>query len=255
MPTKRPALPPASPEWAYFLDIDGTLIELAERPDAVVVPDLLHCMVSEAHRRCHGAFAVVSGRALSAIDHLLMLPDLPAAGQHGLERRDAHGHLHHLDLAPSLVQAVQDLLAPVQARHRGLLIEAKGATLAIHYRLTPRLGSYLHRRIAALVDTQWPDLQIQKGKYVLELKPRGYDKGSAVHEFMLRPPFHGRRPVFIGDDLTDEHGFSVVNAMQGLSIKVGRGRTRAHYRLPDVSAVHAWLLGMGGGAPCRKESA
>lgn len=255
MPNKKSTLPAASPAWAYFLDIDGTLIELAERPDAVVVPDFLQCMIKEAHHLCHGAFAVISGRSLNAVDGLLGLPDLPAAGQHGLERRDAQGHLHHLDLAPALVEAVRNSLSSLQVRHPGLLIESKGATLAIHYRLAPQLGSHLHHRITTLIGTRWPGLQIQKGKYVLEIKPQGYDKGIAVHEFMLHPPFQDRRPVFIGDDLTDEHGFSVVNAMNGVSIKVGHGRTRAHYRLPDVAAVHAWLRGMGNHSSCQKESA
>lgn len=241
---KQKVLPLASADWAYFLDVDGTLVELAVRPDAVVVSAELRTMISAAFACCHGALAVVSGRALADLDQLLAMPQLPMAGQHGLERRDAHGHLHQHVLAPAVLQEVHELLTPLQERHPGLLLERKGASLAVHYRQVPRLGSYLHRSIADYLAQQKHGLQMQKGKYVLELKPQGHDKGSVIAEFMQQAPFSGRVPVFIGDDLTDEHGFARVNAMNGISIKVGKGRTHAHYRLPDVTAVHDWLATM-----------
>jgi trehalose 6-phosphate phosphatase len=237
-------LPPASAEWAYFLDVDGTLIELAQRPDAVHVPAGLRCMMDELYRSCNGALAVVSGRSLDDLDGLLRMPGLPMAGQHGLEWRSADRQLHQQALMPSVMQEVHALLAPLLMRHPGLLLEFKGASLAVHYRLAPRLGVWLQRTL-----TQWLEspavaphqLEILRGKYVLEVRPRGHDKGSAIAAFMREAPFDGRRPVFVGDDVTDEHGFAMVNGMQGLSVKVGRGTTSAAYRLPNVQAVHAWL--------------
>jgi len=240
MPVKPTKLPPPSADWAYFMDVDGTLIHLADTPDAVSVPAALISMIADSFARCGGALAVISGRSLAGLESLLPLPWLPMAGLHGLERRDSYGHVHAHALSPAVTQAVTDWLAPLQKRHPGLLLENKGGTLAIHYRRAPRLGGHLHRHIDALLPGL-RGLHVQKGKYVLELKPQGYDKGTAIQEFMLQQPFKDRCPVFIGDDLTDEHGFAAVNAMRGISVKVGRGKTQARYRLPDVDSVRAWL--------------
>lgn len=243
MPATPMKLPPPSTDWAYFLDVDGTLLYLADTPDTVSVPDTLKSMIAESFARCGGALAVISGRSLRSLEKLFPLPRLPMAGQHGLERRDGYGHVHAHALSPAVTRAVLNWLSPLQKRHPGLLLENKGGTLAIHYRLAPRLGGYLHRGIGTAVP-ELRGLHVQKGKYVLELKPQGYDKGTAIQEFMLHPPFRGRCPVFIGDDLTDEHGFVAVNAMRGISVKVGRGKTQARYRLPDVDAVRTWLGAM-----------
>ena len=118
----------------------------------------------------------------------------------------------------------------------------KGLTLALHYRQAPALAAWLHRQLAAWI-AEVDDLQLQKGKRVLEIKPAGFDKGSAIAEFMAEAPFQNRVPVFIGDDVTDEHGFARVNLLGGHSIKVGAGRTAARYRLTDVAAVRGWLAG------------
>ncbi len=241
---RKAALPPPSGEWAYFLDVDGTLVELAAHPDAVIVSQDLRDMITASHRHCGGALAVVSGRSLAALDAMLGIPGLPMAGQHGLERRDSDGSVHQLVLAPTALDEAATLLVPLRERHPGLLLERKGMSLAIHYRQAPRLGGHLHRLLGDFLARGPRGLQLQKGKYVLELKPAGHDKGSAIAAFMAQPPFEGRKPVFIGDDLTDEHGFAMVNAMQGVSIKVGRGATRAVWRLPDVTAVRAWLATM-----------
>lgn len=127
------------------------------------------------------------------------------------------------------------------ARHPGLLLEDKGLALAVHYRQVPTLAGYLHRLLQRLAALAGEPLQLQKGKRVVEVKPLGFDKGTAIEEYLAEPPFQGRRPVFIGDDVTDEHGFAVVNRLRGLSVKVGAGPTQARYRLPDVAAVRAWL--------------
>ncbi|HTH95541.1 MAG TPA: trehalose-phosphatase [Rhodocyclaceae bacterium] len=235
--------PTALPDWAYFLDVDGTLLEIAARPNEVNVPPELTMLLTHARSLCNGALAVVSGRAIGELDRLFSLPQLPAAGQHGLEIRDALGNLRRHNPPPEPLQEAVGRLGPLQNRHRGLLLEDKGATLAVHYRQAPALGSYLGRLLGQLTTTH-PHLRLQPGKYVYELKPAGFDKGTAIAELMATPPFIGRLPVFIGDDLTDEHGFEEVNRMGGLSIKVGKGPTCAHYRLSDVHAVRNWLHGM-----------
>jgi trehalose 6-phosphate phosphatase len=126
-------------------------------------------------------------------------------------------------------------------KYSGLLVEDKGETVAVHYRLAPRLGGYLHRLMRRMVREDGEGLSLQAGKRVVEIKPGGYDKGTAILDFMAEPPFRGRRPVFIGDDLTDEPGFAVVNRLDGVSVKVGRGRSIARYRLRNVAAVREWL--------------
>ncbi|HEY1181861.1 MAG TPA: trehalose-phosphatase, partial [Rhodocyclaceae bacterium] len=115
----------------------------------------------------------------------------------------------------------------------------------VHYRQAPSLGSYLSRLLKGVLVLH-PGLQVQRGKYVFELKPGGFDKGTAVRKLMSMPPFGGRKPVFIGDDLTDEHGFKAINQLGGISIKVGNGRTCAQYRLACVESVRDWLGCMAG---------
>src|SRR5574340_131331 len=166
---------------------------------------------------------------------------LPLAGQHGLERRDAAGRLWIHAAPPAAKCAIKEALAPVLARHPGLLLEDKGLTLALHYRQAPHLAAYAHRAMARLAEAANAGLEVQRGKRVAEIKPAGVGKGSAVSEFLAEPPFSDRRPVFIGDDLNDEHGFAEVNRMDGISIKVGKGASCARFRLPDVAAVRRWL--------------
>jgi trehalose 6-phosphate phosphatase len=132
-------------------------------------------------------------------------------------------------------------LAPVIARHPDLLLEDKGQSLALHYRRQPRLAPYLHRLMHDLASGLSGLVELQRGKRVIEARPAGWHKGTAIAGFLAEPPFRGRRPVFIGDDVTDENGFVIVNALQGISVKVGPGPTAAHYRLADVTAVLTWL--------------
>jgi len=233
--------PAASAEWAYFLDIDGTLIDIADTPDAVRVDIALLDLIARLHRASGSAVALVSGRTISDIESRLGMPRLPLAGQHGLERRDAAGRLWIHAAPPAAKFAIKEALEPVLARHPGLLIEDKGMTLALHYRLAPHLAAYAHRLMTRLATAAGAGLEVQRGKCVAEIKPSGIDKGTAVTEYLAEPPFMGRRPVFIGDDLNDEHGFAEVNKLDGISIKVGKGASCARFRLPDVAAVRRWL--------------
>jgi trehalose 6-phosphate phosphatase len=238
----RPEFPPRpSVDWAYFLDVDGTLIDIADTPDAVRVDTVLLELIARLHRASSGAVALVSGRALSDLEHHLGPLRLPLAGQHGLERRDAAGRLWIHAAPPAAKCAIKEALAPVLARHPGLLLEDKGLTLALHYRLAPHLAAYVNRLMLRLAGAAGAGLEVQRGKRVAEVKPSGIDKGTAVAEYLAESPFRGRRPVFIGDDLNDEHGFAEVNKLDGISIKVGKGRSCARFRLRDVAAVRGWL--------------
>mgnify|MGYP001575146275 CR=1 FL=1 len=242
MKTPSPSLPPAaSVDWAYFLDVDGTLIDIADTPDAVRVDTALLDLIARLHRASGGAVALVSGRALSDLESRLGTLRLPLAGQHGLERRDAAGRLWIHAAPPAAKCAIKEALAPVLARHPSLLLEDKGLTLALHYRLAPHLAAYAQRLMVRLAGAVGAGLEVQRGKRVAEVKPSGIDKGTAVAEYLAESPFRGRRPVFIGDDLNDEHGFAEVNKLDGISIKVGKSGGCARFRLRDVAAVRRWL--------------
>ncbi len=239
MGTRHP--PAACADWAFFLDVDGTLIAIADTPDAVRVDAALLELLAELREASGGALALISGRAIYDLERHLGGLRLPLAGQHGLERRDAAGRVHAHAAPPAAKAQIRQALAAIAARHPGLLLEDKGLALALHYRLAPRLASYAHRVVARLAQEADAALEVQRGKRVAEIKPAGCDKGSAVLECLEEPPFRGRRPVYVGDDLTDEHGFANVNGRGGISIKVGAGKTCAQFRLPDIQAVRAWL--------------
>lgn len=241
--TKTRKRRPPTPEvgWAFFLDVDGTLIDIAETPAAVLVDTQLLDLIAQLHRASGGALALVSGRTISDLEGLLGMSRLPMAGLHGLERRDVAGRLWIHAAPPDAKCAIKAALLPIQERHPELLLEDKGLTLALHYRKAPTLAAYVHRLMRQLAATAGDGLEVQCGKKVVEIKPAGIDKGSAVSEYLNEPPFSQRRPVFIGDDLNDEHGFAEVNRLDGISIKVGPGKSCARYRLADVAAVRNWL--------------
>lgn len=239
---KAPPLPNLS--WAYFLDVDGTLINIAQTPETVEVDQALLELIDNLHQACGGALALVSGRMISDLQQRTGLSQLPLAGLHGLERRDSTGRVWIHAAAPAAKCTLKEALAPVLARHPDLLLEDKGLTLALHYRQAPALAAYVHRLMSHLLNTAnaaGENLELQRGKRVVEIKPAGFDKGTAILDFLAEPPFKGRCPVFIGDDLNDEHAFAEVNKQGGISIKVGRGPSCARFRLPDVAGVHRWL--------------
>ena len=234
-------LPPPRRDWAYFFDIDGTLVDITDSPAAVRLDHDLRRLIEALHHASGGAVALISGRPITDIDRLFPGTSLPAAGQHGIERRDAAGAtLRHAFPADKLEWARERLAAAAAGKPR-LLVEDKGLSLALHYRRAPRLAGYAHRVTRSLLRRVGSHYCIQTGKRVVEIKPAGKDKGVAVLEFMREAPFQGRLPVFIGDDATDEYGFATVNRLRGYSIKVGRGPTVAQWRLANVEAVQRWL--------------
>jgi trehalose 6-phosphate phosphatase len=218
---------------ALFVDFDGTLTEIAARPDLVEIDRGLIDLIERTQRLLGGALAVVSGRPLREIDRYLLPLQLPGAGQHGAELR-VHGDATPKRRSwPGVAQAAEAL----QRRYRGdhdVLVESKGAAVAVHYRAAPQRAEEcqaLAREVAAQ-----NGLVVLVGKMVVEVRPRGLHKGVAVDAFLARPLFGGRHPVFVGDDTTDEDGFALAQARGGYGIKVGDGDSRACYRLRDVDA-------------------
>ena len=235
------SVPPPDPAWAWFLDVDGTLAELAPSPALARVDEEMRACVDRLRVASGGAVALVSGRPIAGVDAMLGASDLVVAGLHGLERRDADGVLWRTPIDADSLQGARDRIATIVATHPALLLEDKQTTIALHYRAAPSLASFAHRAMREARQVAGDGFTLQRGKYVVELKPTGQDKGTAVATILRERPFRGRVPVYLGDDATDEHAFAVVNALGGHSIKVGRGATRARWRLSSVAAVRAWL--------------
>lgn len=236
------ALLPSDDDWALFLDVDGTLIEIAETPQSVHAPHSLKQLLNSLELRLEGALALISGRSLANLDQLFAPLRLCASGIHGLERRDALGTLIEPIFDASSLAIVHEELQHFTAQHQGLLLENKHYSLALHFRRAPELAELVHDKMTSLLPRLDEQFVLQAGKCVLELRPSAWNKGVAVAAFMREPPFRGRTPLYIGDDVTDEDAFKVVNNLQGYSIRVGcYSDTNARHRLADVQAVHHWL--------------
>ena len=185
----------------------------------------------------------MSGRSIHYLDGLFAPLRLPAAGLHGVERRKASGVLHGASFVDTqLTQARTAVNTLVQA-HPGTSVEDKGRTIAVHYRMAPQVESVLRQELAAIAKPLGTNYHIQEGNMVLEIKPRGFTKATAIKAFLKEPPFSGRKPVFIGDDLTDQDGFRLVEDEGGISIAVGE-RVHGQYRATNASAVRTWLQGI-----------
>ncbi|WP_104924942.1 trehalose-phosphatase [Rahnella sikkimica] len=239
--TETPPIPALSGgKTAFFFDVDGTLAEICAGPDDVTLPAAVRDNLKALAAATSGAVALVSGRPVEQLDQLTAPLKLPAAGVHGAELRDFADNLHRVTLPEDVARALQYQLEQGMAGMPGTLLEAKGMAFALHYRQAPAFQQQV-LQLAESAVAAYPELMLQRGKCVVEIKPRGNDKGSAITTFMQQAPFSGRIPVFVGDDLTDEKGFQVVNAMKGISVKVGGGFSHARYRLAQVSDVHQWL--------------
>ena len=236
--------PPLSPDWCLFLDVDGTLIELTDTPSQTVSDPEIKALLRQLFIRLGGAVALVSGRQIETLDRLFAPLRLPASGLHGMERRTAEGASqgggplvdHKLDPARIAIQAFADA-------HPGALLEDKRQTVAIHFRLAPEAAETAQQLARSLVAALGEPYQVQPGDMMLEIKPRGATKATAIRAFMQERPFADRLPVFIGDDVTDQDGFPVVEAMGGMSIGVG-DRVEGQYHLDTVRQVRDWLKGI-----------
>ncbi|MET0506546.1 MAG: trehalose-phosphatase [Luteibacter sp.] len=226
---------------ALFLDADGTLLAFADDPEAVALADGLLETLDVLRDHLGGALALVSGRAIAGLDAIFGRPGWVAAGQHGLERRDAHGAVTTMPVDKAELDRLRATVHALAAGLPGVRVEDKSWSVALHCRERPDLEPELARRAPAIAGG-FPGFELQPGSFVFEFKPRGMDKGVAVAAFLDDAPFAGRRPVYLGDDLTDEHAFAVVNERGGLSIRVGsRTPSLAAFTLSSPADVHAWL--------------
>ncbi len=240
-----PAPPPLDPLSALFLDVDGTLLEIAPRPELVQVPVGLPSLMTRLSAQREGALALISGRPLGQLDRLFQPWQGAAAGLHGLERRRADGILDCVvdrDSAGAL-DRLRPKLAALAADGTGLILEDKGGTLALHYRAAPQREPEIRAAVEVLRRETASVLRLITGKMVVEFQPREVDKGRGIAAFLAEPPFLGRRPVFVGDDTTDEDGFAEIRRRGGVAVRVGcfDNATAANYRLPTVEAVLVWL--------------
>jgi trehalose 6-phosphate phosphatase len=225
----------------FFLDLDGTLLEIADHPGHIRADGDLTPLLKALARAAGGALALISGRSVADIDRLLADAGFCVAGQHGAERRDFSGTMHKHDVPRAALEKARRRFGFMAAKHPGLVLEDKGVNLALHFRSAPELRAEMHDAVHGLADELDGEFEVQLGKMVIELRPTGKDKGVAIAEFLDEEPFRGRTPVFVGDDLTDEFGFELINRVGGYSVKVGDGKSAAHWRLPDSAAVRAWL--------------
>jgi trehalose 6-phosphate phosphatase len=237
-----PEMPPmpSARDCCLFLDVDGTLLEIAPTPDAVTVDEPLRALLRGLDRKCGGALALVSGRQIADLDELFDPLFLAVAGVHGCERRDALGHWLRPAFQDERFGEFRDRLVDASSSLDGLLVEDKGAAVALHYRLAPKLEKPLRALLASLAPSMPDSHEMLEGDEVIEIKPASHDKGSAIEAFMQEAPFGGRYPIFIGDDLTDQDGFAAVRRHNGMAIAVG-SNVNSEWRLDNPAAVRQWL--------------
>lgn len=234
----QPPLP--SLEWCLFLDFDGTLIELTDSPFDASVDESLKVLLAEIAAVLGGAVALVSGRQIALLDALVAPLRLPTSGLHGVERRGASGATDSSFKHDSALDDARQRIATFVATHPGSLLEDKGRTIGLHYRLAPAAAAAAHRLAHDIVSRLDGRFHVQAGNMLYEIKPDGVSKGTAINEFLREAPFAGRTPVFLGDDITDQDGFEAVERHGGIAIAVGE-RVRARYKLAGPEAVRSWL--------------
>lgn len=241
---QRPPPPLLDDACALFLDVDGTLIEFEQDPEAVtLLPDVREA-IGRISDRLEGAVALISGRPLAQLDRLFAPLQLPAAGLHGHEVRSMQGHTLTGDSSADTsewLHAVHQQAMRFAHGFPGVLIEDKGRSLALHWRGAPNAATDV-RAFAERHIRGHSGYRLQPGDHVVEFVPLGSDKGRAIRQLMQQLPFRGRVPVFLGDDLTDEFGFNAANTLHGWSVLVGeREPSEAVFALPHIRSVHAWL--------------
>lgn len=227
--------------WAVFLDVDGTLLDFHDDPAGVAVSPELFATVRDLHAVLDGALALVSGRGLDDLDRLFGDPGWAMAGLHGLQLRGSDGRRRDQPIDTAVRARLQQRAEAALATLDGVQLEDKGAAIALHCRRTPERFEAMRDAALELVEGL-PGYELQAGNLVMEIKPSGMDKGKAVEQLLQSPPFASRTPVYLGDDLTDEHAFEAVRAAGGWAIRVGdRTPTAAQFTLPHTVAVQHWL--------------
>lgn len=252
-PSDEPALPGPGDlgSIALLLDVDGTILDTANAPGSVVVPDSLRSSLKELHAKCGGALALVSGRLIRDLDNLFAPLRLPAIGGHGAEMRLSGQSAAHARHADAIGEECRELVAAEAVADPHVVLEDKGSSLAVHFRLAPQMEQTLKTKIAAIVarvvakDAE-QDLEVMNGKAVIEIKSTNFSKGAAVCEMMKSPPFLHRRPVFIGDDITDESVFALLPMLGGIGFSVERSMPGANGTFGSPHEVRDWLAGLCG---------
>jgi len=224
--------------WALFLDLDGTVLDIAETPQGVEVPPDLVSILMRLSRGLGGALAVLSGRTIADIDRLLAPLALPAAGQHGAELRLAPDRSADRISCSERPREWHARLAALARDHRGILVEDKGIGIAVHYRNAPAAERKVHKALEGL-GVERASYALKRGKCVDEIVPRGCDKGRALRRLMAVPPFAGRVPIAIGDDATDEDAFAAALSLGGEALRVASHSASAAFA--DPRAVRDWL--------------
>jgi trehalose 6-phosphate phosphatase len=227
---------------AILLDVDGTLLDIAPTPGAVTVPVSLRHALARIAEHAGGALALVSGRPVHELDEIFVPLRLPAIGGHGAEIRPSIDGATHQSRAAPLDPKLKEQLKQIARNHPGVTIEDKGYSVALHYRSQPRAEARLRQAVGLSCQSQPPrSVELLAGKAVIEVKTAGFNKGTAVRELMSTPPFAGRIPIFIGDDVTDEHAFAVMPEYNGVAIAVGRKRPGIAARFQSPAEVRDWL--------------
>lgn len=227
--------------FAILLDIDGTILDLAPTPAGVLVPSRLQSTLTTLWKWTGGALALISGRPLDDIDSIFAPLELPAVGGHGAEIRTASAPDKIIrPKVPLLDERIRREL--LKLADHGVYIEDKGYSIALHYRRAPQKKDKLRKAVSAIVgDISGGKLEVLPGKAVIEVKPTGFNKGSAVLELMEIPPFKGRKPIFIGDDVTDEAVFAILPDVRGTGLSVGRIIAGAVGVFAGPAEVRDWL--------------
>lgn len=250
IPADTGHLPRATRDWALFLDVDGTLLDIAPRPQEVFVPKNLRETLQRLRRQLDGAVAFVSGRPLEDIDRIFAPLKLPAVGGHGAEIRiDGEGHVkRHTRVA--FDAAFKSQFYEVAKIGPGIIVEDKDYSIALHYRLAPQLGGKVMDAVAEIYERAGKNaFEILPGKSVVEIKPRGFNKGVGLKYLMRHAPFAGRRPIFVGDDTTDHAAFAVLPDFRGIGFSVGGIVPGASFNFDGPEDVRLWLRNMSRGVP------
>lgn len=225
---------------AFFLDFDGTLAAIASRPDDVVLTPHMRDLLLSLWHRADAAVAVLSGRDIATLDSFPLPPGIPLGASHGLEIRSGDGSIERAPIDADALEVATRTFTDFARRDENLLVETKPASVTLHYRNAPSLAADVEALARSLVQKE-KGLSLLKGKMVVELKAGRADKGGALARLMENPPFKGRVPVAVGDDITDEAAFEIAQALGGVAIKIGDGETAARYRADTMEDFHDWL--------------
>lgn len=223
-----------------FLDVDGTLVDLRPSPGDVRIDGELIALLGQLHRHLDGALALISGRPLQQLRELFAPLDISMAGIHGFERKCPHGIVYRPTVLPERLDGARERLGRLVQMNPGLLLEDKGAAVALHYRAVPHTAEFAGAAMRHCLRELGRDFELLEGNCVFEIKPAAYNKATAIEAYLQEEPFAGLIPIYIGDDRTDFDGFGAVRRHGGVDIAVGEA-VPARWRLEDPAAVRAWL--------------